>query len=42
MAFFIIAVLVVLFLIIKLIIYKPSDAQNGANADNDNSDSSLQ
>lgn len=42
LAFFIIAVLVVLFLIIKLIIYKPSDAQNGANADNDNSDSSLQ
>ena len=41
LAFFIIAVLVVLFLIIKLIIYKPSDEQNGANADNDNSDSSL-
>jgi len=42
LAFFIIAVLVVLFLIIKLIIYKPSDAQNDSNADNDNSNSSLQ
>ncbi|MDE6402084.1 MAG: small multi-drug export protein [Clostridiales bacterium] len=41
LAFFIIAVLVVLFLIIKLIIYKPSEAQDGASAENDKPDSSL-
>lgn len=41
LAFFIIAVLVVLFLMIKLIIYKPSDANNDAQTNDNDNDPSL-